>query len=1009
MPKFTDIFIKRPVLALVLSLLIFLLGLRAIFSDLQVREYPKMDNTVITVSTVYPGASAQLMSGFITAPLESAIAGADGIDYITSESVQSVSSISAYIKLGYDPETAFTNIMSKVNQVSDELPAQSNKPIIQKDTGASVALMYISYSSAEMNPQQINDYIVRVVQPTLQTISGVAAAQVLGGSNFAMRIWLDSAKMASLGITPSEVSSALTADNYQAAAGSTQGSLTAININAQTDLQDLEAFRNLVIKQKRNTSVRLSDVARVELGAESYDSSVKFNGQKAVFVGIQATPTANPLSVIADLRKALPSMARAFPPGLEQRVVYDATDYIRSSIHEVIFTILEASIIVMLIIFGFLGSFRTVIIPLVTIPLSLVGVCAFMLAMNYSINLLTLLALVLSIGMVVDDAIVVVENIYRHIEEGQPVFEAAIQGAREIAIPVVSMTITLAAVYAPIGFMKGITGTLFTEFAFTLAGAVVISGIVALTLSPMMCSKLLNKEFIKGRYVHFIDEKFKSARIFYENCLEGVLNHRSLAILVAVTVLVSCYFLYISSTKELAPTEDQSVIFMSMNAPPYGNLDYLEKYTGELDKIYQDFPELQDYFIINGMGSSTSAFSGMILKPWNQRNATQDEVMARIQPQLNQIPGLQIFAFPLPALPVSGGHLPISFQLTSIGDFKELYEVAEALQIEAEQSGLFIFVRNSLQFDTPQYVIHIDRSKAAALGINMSNVAQQLASALGENYVNRFNLQGRSYKVIEQLERSDRANPASITRMYIKTGSGKLVPLSTIISITRETQPNALSHFQQLNSASISGMMRPGHTIEEGLNFLQKAAQAHLKPGMSYDYSGQSRQYKQEGSSLMYTFLLSMIIIFLVLAAQFESFRDPIIILVSVPMSICGALIPLNLGLASINIYTQIGLVTLIGLISKHGILMVEFANQLQAQGLSIREAIVKASGIRLRAILMTTASMVVGVLPLILATGAGAVSRFDIGLVIASGMLIGTLFTLFMVPTLYCLLSHKA
>ena len=1006
MLKFTDIFIKRPVLSIVISLLILLLGLRAIM-DMQLRQYPKMENTVITVSTGYPGASAQLMSSFVTAPLEAAIAGADGIDYLTSESAQSSSSISAHIKLNYDPEIAFTNIMSKVNEVSGELPEQSNKPIIEKDTGSHVALMYISYSSSEMNAQQINDYIVRVVQPKLQTISGVASAQVLGGSNFALRVWLEPNKMAALGLTPSDVSNALQQHNIQAAAGNTKGSLTAVNINARTDLQSLDEFKDIPLKQEGSTLVRLKDVARVELGAENYDSSVRFNGKKAIFVAIQGTPTANPLSVINELRKELPSIQKAFPPSLQQAVVYDATQYIRSSIHEVIRTIIEASVIVILVIYAFLGSIRSVLIPVVTIPLSLVGVCAFMLFLGYSINLLTLLAMVLSIGMVVDDAIVVLENIYRHIEEGETPFNAALKGAREIAVPVITMTITLAAVYAPIGFMTGITGALFTEFAFTLAGSVIISGIIALTLSPMMCSRVLNASLTQDRYVHFIDEKFTRLREIYERRLSDVLNARRLTLSIAAVILGSCYFLYVSSTKELAPTEDQSVLFVSMSAPSYANIDYLEKFTNELDAIFKGTPEDRDYFLIDGMGSASSGFAGMMLKPWEERKKSQDEVLADLQPKLNAIAGLKIYAFPLPALPSSGRGLPIDFEITSIGDFKELYQVAQQLEVEAQQSGLFAFVSNSLQFDTPQYVFHFDRNKAAFLGVNMSDIAQQLAGSLGENYINRFNLQGRSYKVIQQLERESRDNPDIINQLQVRTRSGQLVPLSTFVTVTREVQPNSLTHFQQLNSAAVVGMLMPGKTIDEGLAFLQSHVQSLLKPGMGYDYGGESRQYMQEGDSLMLTFLFSFIVIFLVLAAQFESFRDPIIILISVPMSICGALIPLNIGLASINIYTQIGLVTLVGLISKHGILIVEFANQLQErEGLSIREAVIKAAGIRLRAILMTTAAMVIGVVPLILASGAGAHSRFDIGLVIAAGMTIGTIFTLFMVPTMYCLLA---
>ncbi len=1002
--RFTDIFIQRPVLATVVSLLIFFLGLRAIF-DLQVRQFPKMENTVVTVTTSYPGASAKLIQGFITTRLEKVIASADGIDYLTSESTDNQSTIKAFIKLNFNPNEAFTSVMSKVAEVRGQLPRQADEPVITKDTGSSTALMYLGFSSQEMSREQITDYISRVVQPQLETVSGVAQAKILGATTFAMRIWLNPKEMAAFGVTPEDVIKALVSNNFQSAAGSTKGEYVITTVDAQTDVQNEKGFKNIVIKEGNGFLVRLKDIAKVQLGAENYNSSVIFNGNKAVFVAINSTPTANPLDVITHVKQILPDIKADYPPTLQSKIVYDATKYIRSSIREVIKTILEATIIVILVIFLFLGSLRTVIVPVVTIPLSLIGVCALMLALGYSLNLLTLLSMVLAIGMVVDDAIVVIENIYRHIEGGMKPPDAAIKGAREIANPVISMTITLAAVYAPIGFMGGLTGALFKEFAFTLASAVVISGIIALTLSPMMCSKLLTPDISKKRFVHAVDTVFLKIKGYYQRALHGALDFRPATILFAFVVLLSCIFLYTNTKKQLAPEEDQGALFSFVVAPEYANLNYTELYTQQFNKIYRSFPSLNDYFIINGFNGVNSAVAGIILKPWGDRKQSQREVNAIIQKKFRNIAGLQIQTAPPSPLPVSGGMLPIEFVIKSTLPYSQLYTISEKVSEAAQKSGLFLFINNGLKFNKPQYDVLINRSKAAQLGISMQEIGNALAYTLGGNYINRFPLMGRSYKVIPQIERRYRLNPQALRMIYVNTNKGKLVPLSSLVKITQSTQPNTLSHFQQLNSATLTGMMKPGQTMADGLAFLEKESQKLLPQGMSYDYAGQSRQFVQEGGALIYTFIFSIIIIFLVLAAQFESFKDPLVIMISVPMAICGALLPLNWGFGTINIYTQIGLITLIGLISKHGILMVEFANKLREnEGLSIRDAIEKAAAIRLRPVLMTTAAMILGVVPLILASGAGAASRFDIGLVIATGMAIGTLFTLFVVPTMYSL-----
>lgn len=999
--KFTDLFIERPVLATVVSLLILLFGISSM-TRMQVRQYPRMDNTVITVTTAYPGADANLIAGFITTPLESAVASAEGIDYMTSSSTQGVSTITLNIKLNFDPQVAFTDVMSKVQQTLNQLPPESQQPVIIKSSDTSTALLYISLDSIEMTPQQITDYAIRVVQPQLETIDGVATAEILGGQTYSMRVFLDPIKMAALNVAPADVFRILANNNFLTAAGNTKGEYVAINIRAKTNLSNTEEFKQLIVRSDKNSIIRLKDIAKVELGSQNYDSSVTFDGKKAVFIGITPTPSANPLSVIKEVRKQFPAIQKQFPPSLTGTIVYDATEFIRESIDEVVTTIVEAALIVIVVIFLFLGSLRSVLIPIVTIPLSLIGVCTLMMFLGYSINLLTLLAFVLAIGLVVDDAIVVVENIHRHIEEGKTPFEAALIGAREIATPVIAMTITLAAVYAPIGFMQGLTGALFKEFAFSLACAVIISGIIALTLSPMMCSKILSAEMNSGRFVKFLDDFFGRLKIRYQKALHGLLDTRAIILLFAAVVLLMLPYLYTKTAQETAPEEDQGFFFVVATAPQYATLNYVEAFTKSFEKIYQSFPETAHYFNIN----SNSPMSGMVLKPWGQRQS-QFVMKAPLQNKLDEIAGLKTFAVIPPPLPGGGGGTPIQFVIKTTNDFQSLYEVSNKLLDKAKNSGLFIYLDNSLRFNQPEIELEINRSKAADLGLDMQTIGSSLASALSGGYVNFFDLQGRSYQVIPQLDRRFRLTTKQLGNIYVRTASGTMVPLSTVASPVAKTQPNALTHFQQMNSATIQGVMMPGITMGQGLNFLQEEAANLLPKGFDYDYGGQSRQFIQEGNTLIIAFFMAILVIFLVLSAQYESFRDPLIILISVPMSICGALIPLNLGAASINIYTQVGLITLIGLISKHGILIVDFANHLQREkNLDKRAAVEEAAGIRLRPILMTTAAMVFGVVPLLIASGAGAVSRFDIGLVISAGLLMGTCFTLFVVPTMYTYLA---
>ena len=1001
--QFTDIFIKRPVLATVVSLLILLVGAQAGFK-LPIRQYPELYNTTITVTTVYPGANADLIQGFITVPIQQAVASAEGIDTITASSTQNVSTVTLNLKLDADPDRAMTDVLSKVAQVKRILPREANDSVVTKQTGEGYALLYMSFNSKVMNGSQISDYLNRVVQPRLQTIDGVANAEILGGQTFAMRIWLDPDRMASLGVTPLDIRAALANNNFTTAAGQVKGDFVQTNIDAKTSIDNPAAFGKLVVMSRGDSLVRLSDVAEIELGPQSADTSSVFDGLKAVFIGVYATPTANPLTVITKVRKAFPEIQKELPPGLDAAIAYDATNFIRASLWEVLKTLGEAALIVIVVIFLFLDNLRSTIIPIVTIPLSLIGVLGLLLALGYSINMMTLLALVLAIGLVVDDAIVVVENIHRHIEEGMRPMDAAIKGAREILYPIIAMTITLAAVFVPIGFVSGLTGALFKEFAFTLAGAVLVSGIVAITLSPMMCSRLLKAKSAGGggRFTRFLDRRFEGLKGRYERRLTSSLNYRPVTMLVLAGLIAGTGLMYMTTSRQLAPEEDQGILFTIVKTPQYANLDYLEDATDKLYSVFSTVPEKEHVFTINGMGDVHQAFSGILLKPWGERNRNQAAVLQDLSPRIDSLASAQAFTFSPPALPGSTGGPPVQFVITTTRDFRELADVLADVEKSAKESGLFIFTDSDLRFETPQIEIHIDADKANRLGISMADIGASLATLLGGNYVNLFDLYGRSYQVIPQVPRDYRLDETWLTRYQIRTASGALVPLSNVASITRTVQPNSLTNFQQLNSATLSAVPFPGRTVGEAIDFLKTKAES-FPEGFSYDFQGESRQFVQEGNTLVYTFVFALIVIFLVLAAQYESFRDPFIILVALPASMFGALIPLNAGLASINIYTQIGLVTLIGLISKHGILMVDFANKLQiGQGLTRRAAIEQAAATRLRPILMTTAAMVVAMVPLLIAKGAGAASRFDIGLVIASGMLIGTMFTLFVTPAVY-------
>ena len=1013
MGSFTDLFIRRPVLSTVVSLLILLVGAQAGFK-LQIRQYPELSQTTITITTAYPGANADLIKGFITTPLEQAVASTEGIDTLVASSQQNVSTITLNMRLNASPDRAVADVLSKIQQVKSQLPREAQDPVVVKKTGQGYALLYMSFNSDVLSSAQITDYLNRVVQPKLQTLDGVAEAQILGGQTFAMRIWLDPTKMAARGVTASDVSRALAANNFTAAAGQIKSDYTQTSINALTSLDSASAFAQLVVVARGDALVRLGDIARVELGPQSAESSSVFDGLKAVFIGIYATPTANPLTVIDEVRKAFPSVQRELPAGIHAAIAYDATEFIRASIWEVAKTLGEAALIVVVVIFLFLGNLRSTLIPIVTIPLSLIGVMMFLLAMGYSINLLTLLAFVLAIGLVVDDAIVVVENIWRHIEDGMTPRDAALTGAREIAGPVISMTITLAAVYAPIGFVSGLTGALFREFAFTLAGSVIVSGVIALTLSPMMCSKLLKAHAPgeSGGFSAWLDRRFDALRNRYERRLHKTLNFRALTVTILVGVLAITAVMFVTTPKELAPEEDQGILLSILKTPQSGNLDYTEAATQKLWQIVETIPERAHLFVINGFAGVHQAFAGILLKPWDQRSRTQKQILQNeLQAKLATIPSASVFAFSPPPLPGSTGGPPMQFVIRTTGDYQRLAQVAAEMQKAATASGMFIFTDIDLKFDTPQLEFKIDAAKANRLGWSMQEIGGALATMLGGNYVNRFNLYGRSYQVIPQAPRDFRDAKDWLTRYQLRTSSGELAPLSTVATVQQTVQPNSLSEFQQLSSATLSGVPYPGRTLGEAIDFLTAKSKEIFPEGYTYDFQGDARQYVQESNALTITFVFALIVIFLVLAAQFESFRDPFIILIALPTSMFGALLPLNLmsvmGLASLNIYSQIGLVTLIGLISKHGILMTEFANRMQEeQHMSRREAIEHAAGVRLRPILMTTAAMVVGVVPLVTASGAGAQSRIAIGIVIAAGMSIGTLFTLFVTPAIYTFIA---
>ena len=1005
--KFTDLFIRRPVLAIVVSLVILIAGLQSIRS-LSVRQYPRSDIAVLTVTTAYVGANADLVRGFITTPLERVIASADGIDYIESSSAQGLSTITVHLKLNYDTNAALTQVQAKVAQVRNDLPPEAQAPVIELATADNrFAAMYLGFSSKDLDQNQISDYLLRVVQPKLSAIDGVQRADILGGRTFAMRVWLKPEKMAAMGISASQVRDALADNNYLSTLGQTKGSMVSVNLVANTDLKTPEEFRRLVVKEDKGTVVRLGDIADVVLGAENYEQDVRFDGQGAIFMGVWVLPTANTLDVIRRVREALPGIQADLPVGMKVGVPYDSTEYIESAIHEVLKTLTETLIIVILVIFLFLGSLRAVIIPVVAIPISLIGAVFLMMAAGFTINLLTLLAIVLSVGLVVDDAIVMVENVERHLRRGLSPFQAAIEGARELIGPIIAMTLTLAAVYTPVAIQGGLTGSLFREFAFTLAGAVIVSGIVALTLSPMMGSKLLRAGDTERGFAGWINRRFDGVREAYKGALSRTLEYRPAVYVVWAVVVVLIVPFYMFSMHELAPSEDQSVVFGIIQAAPNSTLDQTKLYAAQVEDVYRKFPEYKNTF---QLAFPTSGFGGMVTKPWTERKKTAQELQVEASVGLSKIPGIRVISLIPPALP-GGGDFPVDFVVASTAEPEQLVDFANQLVGKAFASGMFMFADADLKFDQPQARVEFNRDKVRSQGVEMSEAGKDLSTLLGGNYVNRFSIQGRSYKVIPQVKRSERLTADQLKDIYVTGTGGRLVPLSTFATLKTTTEPRDLKRFQQLNAVRIQGVIPPGVSLDQALQVLEKEAKGILPQGFTVDYAGESRQLRTEGSRFLGIFLLSAILIFLVLAAQFESFRDPFVILAgSAPLAISGALLFSFLGFTTMNIYSQVGLITLVGLVAKNGILIVQFANHLRETGMDKLGAVIEASGTRLRPILMTTAATVFGHLPLVFAHGPGAGARNSIGITLVSGMIIGTFFTLFIVPSVYMLVAgaHK-
>ncbi|MET3581277.1 multidrug efflux pump [Mesorhizobium robiniae] len=1008
--SFSDLFIRRPVLSTVLALMILLLGFQGIF-NLSIRQYPEVEETAITITTAYPGASADLIQGFISAPIARAVASTENIDYVTSASRPSSSTVTVQMKLGSNPDVALNEVLSKVQGVRGDLPDESEDPVIVKGTGEQFAMMYISMQNPNMTPEQLTEYIERVVRPRMSTVEGVADVQIFGAAEYSMRVWIDPIKLAARGVTAAEVLTAINESNFLSAPGKTENEYVASSITVRSTLQTPEAFAALPLRSNNGNVVRLRDVARVELAAANTDTRVTFNGKPGIFLAIFPTPAANPLTTAEAIHEIVPTIQETLPLGMTIEIVYDSTEQISASIEEVFKTIGEAVIIVIVVILLFLGSFRSVLMPIVTIPLSLIGVCFLLFTLGYSINLLSLLAMVLAIGLVVDDAIVVVENIHRHMEEdNMSPMQAAFNGMREISSAVIAMTITLAAVFAPLAFTGGLTGALFREFAVTLAGSVVISGIVALTITPMMSARIL-RAGSHSRFQRIVDSTFGRVENIYERLVSGSLKYRPVTLMIVVALVATTGFMFTKTASELAPEEDQGFLLSLVTAPRYATSDYTESYVNQILGLVDDLPETRARFsaVAFGGGQTNSAFVGFAFKDWAERTRSSKQLQEDITGRLGKVAGVEAFVFAPPTLPGSGGGLPITMVVRSTGEASQVYEAAEDIKNKAQASGRFLVVQNSMTFDAPQVTVTIDRDRAAALNLPIADIGRTLTLLVGGAEVAQFDRESNSYDIIPQVPQNFRDNPEKLAEYFVRSASGEMVPLSAVVKISNNASPAVIEQFNQLNSATISALPLPTVTTGDGLKTIEDIARESLPDTFFIDYTGQSRQEKEQGYTIIIAFAAAVLVIYLVLAAQFESFRDPLIIMMSVPLSIFGAIVPLNLGLGTLNIYTQVGLITLIGLITKHGILLVEFANQQrELHGMRRRDAIVASARVRLRPILMTTAAMALGVVPLIISSGAGAAARYSMGLVIFTGILVGTMFTLFVVPMFYTFIASK-
>ena len=1007
--KFTDVFIKRPILAISLSLLIVLLGLYSL-TKMQIREYPAIVNTVATITTNYYGADSKLMEGFITQPLEQAVAQVDNIDFMTSQSQSGKSVITAHMKLGTDPSATTASLLSKINSVSYKLPKEAEDPTVDISTGSTTDVVYLAFFSDKLNSSQINDYLSRVVQPQFYTVSGVAQVKLYGGIDFGMRVWLKPNSLAALKLSTQDIINIISKNNIQSSPGELNNSLNILSTSANTQISSVDELKNLIISEKDGKLVKLKDVADISLSKSHDFYRALGDNKESVVLAVQTTPTANPLEVMDGINKLLPIIKNNLPEAISYKVVYDSTIAIDKSINEVIKTILEAGIIVLLVITLFLGNPRAIIVPLVTIPLSLIGVCIIMALLGFSINLMTLLAMVLAIGLVVDDAIVVVENVNRHlIENKASAFDAAIYGTREIAVPIISMTLALGAVYAPIALMGGLTGSLFTEFALTLAGAVFVSGIIALTLSPVMCATLFKDGGEENKFEKAINKNLNKLTNLYRKSLTTVIDNRSAVILFTFIVMGSIPFLFQSISSELAPSEDKGVFVMQATAPNNANLDYIEANMKNLSSVLTKNDSVDGVVSMIGVPNKNQGLVIASLKPWDERSKSQKEIINDVKTESSQLVNVNAIPFSMPELPGASSGLPIQLVISTPNSREQLLSVITSIGEKVKDTGKFVFQNIDLAYDAGKLIIDINREKAGAYGVTMDSIGNTLSTMVTDGYINRITLEGKAYEVILQAERKLRQNPDLLNNYYVKSNKGDMIPLGELISTKIITEPKVLPHFNQLNSATLSLVAAPNVTIGDAIANIQSILKTDLPKGYMSDYLGESRQFIQEGNSLYITFGLALIVIFLILAIQFESLKDPLVIICSVPLALSGALIAMSWGFATLNIYSQIGLVTLIGLITKHGILICEVAKENQLHlGYDRRKAIIEAAAIRLRPILMTTAAMIAGLIPLLFASGPGAVSRFSIGLVIVVGLTIGTCFTLYVLPTIYTFIGEK-